>query len=489
MTIVLRKLHGRLTPMLHRIGGRGLAPGASPASVNAILAFCLSPFVLALVALAFLLARFLAEPGAGVEFAALAFVPVMGSTKLVELREKFAAKQADIGAVLEMAGAELDFSKKGVLEKTGGTDAADATKKWQAWNKEAEAIGSELKQAEVLHVAQSYRDREEERKQPAPTGVMKHYGDDGKPKSWGQLYVESKEFKNSRSSRQDIPFSLDIGIKTLMTTAAGFAPESVRSGLLVEAVTRPIQVTDLIPVFPISQPSFVYMEETTRTHSAAEKAEGVAYAESAFVWTQRTSAVQKVTDSIPVTDEQLEDENQVRSLLEQRLAFGLRQRIDLQILVGDGSAPNLRGINNVASIQTQAKGADPTIAAFMKALTKVRFTGRASPSGAVFHPNDWQDVVLTQNSNGDYLFGNPFSGPGPQSLLGIPVALSDAQTENTALVVDFVNFTRIDDRRGVMVQTGYVGSQFTEGKITLRADARLAFTVTRAAAVCTLTGI
>jgi hypothetical protein len=36
---------------------------------------------------------------------------------------------------------------------------------------------------------------------------------------------------------------------------------------------------------------------------------------------------------------------------------------------------------------------------------------------------------------------------------------------------------------------GYVGDQFKEGEQTLRADMRAAFTVTRAAAVCQITGI
>ncbi len=409
-------------------------------------------------------------------------------TALVEQREAFAAKQKDISEVLELAGKDLDFSRADVLKKLSAADAADATHKFKSWNREAEALGADLQRAELKYTVAKHQEREEELKRPVD-GVVHPSGIEAK--SWAQRFIESKEYKAAKASgfKQNIPFAMDIDIKTLMTTAAGFAPESVRSGLVVEKATRPVQVTDLIPSFPISQAAFVYMEETTRTHSAAEAAEAGTYAESAFVYTQRTSTVRKIADSIPVTDEQLEDEMQVRSLLEQRLAFGLRQRLDGQILTGDGNAPNLLGLNNVSSIQTQAKGSDATIAAFMKALTKIRFTGRANPTGAVFHPNDWQDVVLTQNSNGDFLFGNPFQGAGPSSLFGIPVALSDAQTENTALVVDFSNFTRLDDRRGVSIMVGYSGTQFVEGKQTLRADMRVAFTCTRPAAICTLTGI
>lgn len=407
-------------------------------------------------------------------------------SKLVEKREEMAAKQKLVTEVFELAGKDYDFSKKPVIEKLGAADAKDASDKVKALNDELTVLGGELERLELERVKSMTMEREELLREPATRPLHR-----GAPeaKSWGQLFVESKEFRQSRASRIDVPVTLDIGMKTLFETGAGFAPESVRSGLLVEGATRPIQVTDLIPSFPIGQASFVYMEETTRTHSAAEKAEGVAYAESAFVWTQKTSPVQKITDSIPVTDEQLEDEQQVRSLLDQRLSFGLKQRLDLQILVGNGTAPNLRGMNNVVGIQTLAKGADSAIVAFMKALTLVRFTGRANPSGAVMHPNDWQDILLTQNANGDFLFGNPFMGAGPQALFGIPVAISDGQTQNTAIIADFRNFTRLDDRRGVNVQTGFVGTQFTEGKITLRADLRAAFTVTRPAAVCTLTGI
>jgi HK97 family phage major capsid protein len=413
------------------------------------------------------------------------------SPALVEQREQFHTKQAELMSIMDEAkdGAGFDLSRAKVLERLGARDATDAVAKVKERNRELGDLGARLQQAQLGEIAADVKSREQEINDPVRG--MRHPGEGaGQVKGWAQQFVESKAFKESRDNKRDTPFMLEgVGIKTLFQTSAGFLPESVRSGLLVEGATRPIQVTDLIPSFPINQPLLAYMEETTRTHSSAELSEGGTYAESTFVWTAKTSTVQKIGDSIPVTDEQLEDGDQVRSLLEQRLSFGVRQRLDLQILVGNGTTPNLRGILNVASIQTQAKGSDPTIVAFMKALTKVRVTGRASPSGAVFHPTNWQDVILTQNSNGDYLFGNPFQGPGPQSLFGIPVAQSDAITLGTAVVVDFANFTRLDDRRGVQVQTGYIGTQFTEGKVTLRADLRAAFTVTRPAAVCTITGL
>lgn len=411
-----------------------------------------------------------------------------------EIQEKrgiFHKRQDELTDAFKLArdGNAYDFSRKAVLEKLGASDQHDAMQKIRARNKELEELGTELRNAEAKHYESRLSGRAEELSTPGSGGIKHPTSTRGERKTLGQLFIESAQWKQSKAQRVDVPLHLEIGVKTLFETTAGFEPESVRSGLLVEKATRPITVTDLIPSFTINQAAFVYMEETTRTHAAAETAEGALYPESTFEWTEMTSVVRKIADSIPVTDEQLEDEDQVRSLLDQRLRFGLRQRLDLQILIGDGIAPNLLGINNKVGIQTQALGVDDRITAFAKALTKIRFTGRAVPSGAVFHPNDWQEFVLLKNTNGDFLFGNPFSGPGPQTLLGVPVAMSDGQTEGTGLVGDFANFSRIDDRRGVVVQTGYVGTQFTEGKVTLRADLRVAFTVTRAAAFVQITGI
>lgn len=408
-----------------------------------------------------------------------------------EKRDKYHDKQKRLAKAFELAqdGKNLDFSRKTVLEHLHASDQVDAMAKVRSGNTECEDLHRELIAEEAKHLQKRIGERDDALTTPS-IGSIKHPQDTrGERKSLGKLFIDSEQWKKSKEGRVDIPLNLDIELKTLMTTSAGFPPETVRSGLLVEAVTRPIQVTDLIPSFPIGQSALVYMEETTRTHAAAETAEGAAYNESTFEWTQRTSPVQKITDSVPITDEQLEDEMQVMSLIDQRLAFGLRQRLDLQILVGNGTPPNLRGINNVVGIQTQAKGADDRISAFSKALTLIRVTGRSTPSGAVFHPNDWLEYMLLKNANGDFLFGNPFQTAGPRSLLGIPVAESDAQTENTGLIGDYANFSRLDDRRGVVVQTGFVGTQFTEGKVTMRADMRAAFTVTRPAAFCTLTGI
>lgn len=338
-------------------------------------------------------------------------------------------------------------------------------------------------------------------------------GGDGYPankgqfKSLGERVLETAEFKAWHGSGAGGGVGLNfedvlgseflakaaafdtIGNKTLMTTAAGFAPQNIRLPGFVEAVTRPIQLLDILPLFQTGGDAVPYMEETTRTHAAAETAQGGTYAESTFAFTEKSVPVVKITDSLPVTDEQLEDVALIESYVNGRLGFGVRQRLDQQAYNGNGTGANMRGILNTSGIQTQAKATDPAMDAFYKAMTKVRVTGRAMPTHHIIHPTDWQNIRLTRTADGIYIFGNP-SEAGPERLWGLPVVQNEAASAGTALVGSFQPaFIALFERRGVVIQVGFTGTQFTEGKRTVRADMRAALQVARPAAFATVTGL
>ncbi len=408
---------------------------------------------------------------------------------LKELQEKLAAKQKAIFDVSQAAGEDIDFSLDEVLKLTGAKDSAGAVEAVRAWNRECDDLGKELDEKnELKHIADNAAKRRTEPAKGSPA-----LPDPAKPegaKSLAQMIVDSQAFKGYRESKTPCRgLTDDYGMKTLFQTSAGWAPESIRvPGLVIDAVTRPIQLLDLIPPGTTGMAAVVYMEETTRTHASAERAENAAYAESAFALTERSSSVRSIGTSIPVTDEQLEDVVGVQSYLEGRLVFGNRQRFDNQVINGDGNAPNLEGVLNKSGIQTQAKGSDPTPDAVYKAMTLVRVTGRAFPNAYVTHPNDWQQIRLLRTADGIYIWGSP-SEAGPERIWGIQVVQSDAIAEGTGLVGDFANFCQMFERRGMEVAVGFVNDDFLDGRQTIRAGFRVAFVIYRAAAYATVTGI
>jgi HK97 family phage major capsid protein len=409
---------------------------------------------------------------------------------LDELNGKIEAKQKTLGDIFAEAGPEIDLSK--VKSLSGDTYAkAEEIRKL---NDELTDLGKQRDQLATVKKA-----AEGVRVAPGPGGKAEAGGEQGaepgapsvttpQSKSFGQLFVESKAYKQ-RNGSVGPESKLDIELKTLFQTTAGWAPETLRTGRVVDFATRPVQVTGIIPMTTTTQAAVVYMEETTFTNTAAEAAEGAAYAEATLALTEQSSTVRKIAVFLPVTDEQLEDEPQVRGYLDNRLPFMIRQRLDSQILVGNGTAPNLRGILNVVGIQTQAKGADPVPDAVYKAIVKVRTIGFAEPNVAIFHPNDWQDVRLLRTADGLYIWGNP-SEAGPERIWGLTVAQAVALTENTGVVGDFANFSELAVRRGVDVQVSNSHDVFfTAGKQAVRADMRAALVYYRPAAFCTVTGI
>jgi HK97 family phage major capsid protein len=410
---------------------------------------------------------------------------------LKEAVGKLELKQKELHTIFEEAGPELDFSK---IKSVAG-DTRTKAARVRELNNEMTELSKEVDDLKAVAAAS-----EKARMSPASShresgsgsgdGSSGGYSTGGQAKSFGEMFVGSHAYKG-RQGQIGPMATLDIELKTLMTTAGtpGFDPEETRTGRLVEFATRPIQVTDLIPGTTTTQSAVKYMEETTFSNTAAETAEGGQYPEAALSYTERTSIVRKIPVFLPVTDEQLEDEPQVRGLIDNRLRFMVRQRLDGQILVGNGVGINLTGILSTSGIQTQAKGADPVPDAVYKAMVKVRVTGRAMPNAVVMHPNDWQDIRLLRTADGIYIWGNP-SDAGPERIWGLRVVQSDAETENTGLVGDFANHTELAVRRGVDVQVSNShGTFFVEGKLAIRADMRVALIVYRPAAFCTVTSI
>jgi HK97 family phage major capsid protein len=411
---------------------------------------------------------------------------------LKEAQGRLEARQADLHKIFDEAGPDLDMSK---VKSVDGDSAAKAAR-IRELDTEINDLTDKVKELEeTAGIAAKHRqDRERQRAEADGGGEKGADGDrgqirnDARTKSFGELFTDSAAYKR-RAGQNGPEATLDIELKTLFETGNGWAPETTRTGRVVEYATRPIQVIDLIPSGTTTQSAVVYMEETTFTNNAAETAEGAQYPESALKLTEVTESVRKIATWLPITDEQLEDEPQARGYINNRLPFMLRQRLDLQILVGNGTAPNLRGITQRSGIQTQAKGADPTPDAFYKAMTKVKVTGQAMPNAHVMHPNDWQEIRLLRIIDGIYIWGSP-SEAAPARLWGLPVIEAQVMTEGTGLTGDFANFSELTTRRGIDVQISNSHADFfINGKQAVRADVRVALCVYRAAAFATVTGI
>lgn len=412
------------------------------------------------------------------------------SNLLVEKRAALAAKHklwTEADEASHGADGKRDWSRKEFLEKINAVDANDAKSKVDALYYELEDLGhtvDELTQTERNTVVKGIgTELAKPIRQQLPSSRVSD-----EPRTFGQLAVDTKGFMDQIRAKQSMTITVDMDLKTVLQTSAGWQPRTDNGQRIVSAVIRPPQILDFIPSDTTDLFEIPWMLETTRTQAAAEVAETGSYAEDAFVFARQSSPVRKIGSQIPVTDEQLADVGVMRSLLDNRLRFGLQARLDLQIIAGNGTPPNLTGVVSTGSIQTQARAADSQANAIFKAITKVRVTGRSVPDAVMIHGLDWQNVRLAQNAQGDYQFGPPTT-VGADSMWGLPVVQTEALTQGTALTGAFQTFSQLYYKKGIEIQVGFINTQFIIGEATLRADLRAAFVVYRPAAFCTITGM
>jgi len=370
---------------------------------------------------------------------------------------------------------------------------ADVALKIRPMNDELAEITAAIEEAEILVGAKS---RSEKRfggdgRGEVPDAVKDQKGGAQKPviKSIEQIVAESTEYKSFLEGKsKSATFELSgAEMKTLMTLTT-ISPEATRLPGIYPSIQDNSDISGLFLPGTMSGNVLQYYEETTVTNAAAETSEGEAKPEAALGYTLRTKTASKVPVWIPATDEMLSDMPQMLSVIQERLAWMVRQRVAQQVITGNGTDPNISGVLD-HSIQSQAKGTDPAPDAFYRAMQKVRTLGDAEPDAVVINPNDWTDIRLMRTAEDIYLWGNP-SQPGDDTLWGKPVYQLAKITENTGLTGAFRPHGQLFYRQGMTIKISTEHDDyFVKNKVAILAEVRLALAIYRPYAFCQVTGI
>lgn len=265
----------------------------------------------------------------------------------------------------------------------------------------------------------------------------------------------------------------------------------------------PMRVADLIPQGTTTSTAVYYPQETTATNAADTLAEmgDKSTKQSILQFTMQSDPVQKIVTFLPVSDEMLEDVDQIQSYINGRLGLFIRETEEDQLLNGTGTPPDISGILDRSNLNTSsalALDTDSVIDAIHKALTVCRVTGGLEPDAIVAHPTDWSAIRLMKDANKQYYSGGPFTQFGPygtgggmagDSLWGLPVVLSTKLAAGTILCGAFRTGAFIYRRRGLTVEASNSHSDFFAKNMTaIRAEERLALAVYRPQAFYQITG-
>ena len=348
----------------------------------------------------------------------------------------------------------------------------------------------------------------------------------------GDMFVASDEFKSLGGGRNGANMPAPWQVKTSLTThnynvkdvfsamptagnLSGFQRGSglgdfgsVQRDPMVASPMRTKRVRDLFPVRRTTAQVIEYFRQLGFTSiSAADFAAFPGYSgnNDAAAVPERSgdafglkpqSSFQFVGEQAPVRTlahweaahrNVLADEPQLRSIIDNELLYGLRLLEDSQILNGNGTGENLKGVLQTTGIQVYnhvtsgaAATPDDTKADALRRAATLSFLAYYEPSGIVMHPNDWEDIELTKDANGQYLVAVSVAMGGEPRVWRMPVVETPAIAEGTALVGAFGTGAQLYDREDASIRISEQHSDFfIRNAIVILAEQRLALAVKR----------
>lgn len=275
-------------------------------------------------------------------------------------------------------------------------------------------------------------------------------------------------------------------METKITSAGIVAP--VYDPVIQDAPRQELKIRDLIPVTPVTAGnSFTYFKELLHTLGAGMVAEGAAKPQSNVTFDSVTDTIKKIAVWMPVTDEALDDVPQLYSYIQELLRYDLKLAEEGQILKGDGSGNNLKGLMTQATVFDTAlsKAGDTAIDTVRRAIYQVRKQSKRGADAVVMTELDWMNIELQKDGENRYLFAN-LQGLTTPILWGRPIVASDSMDEGDGtttggefLTGSFAQGARIYDRMAYTFKVGMINDDFVKNQRVLLVEERLGLAVRR----------
>lgn len=299
----------------------------------------------------------------------------------------------------------------------------------------------------------------------------------------GAEFIKSDAFKqlvagNTQRARIEVKNTVTSGSTTVF-------PQQMAG--IISGDFKPLTIRQLFRAIPVASNMVNSLREASWTNDAAEVSQGAAKPESDVTFEQYNVPITTVAHWIKVSNQLLADAPAVVAYIDTRLRDGLAQRIDAQLLNGNGTSPNLSGITDSGNYTAYtATSGDLLVDAINRAKYALWAKGYA-PDAVIVNPADWGTMERTREYNaggiqGSYLYGMPGVAAGVNPF-GVRIVLSNNMTAGKFAIGAFDMACALYNRQGATVEMGYVNADFTNNLVTIRAEERLGLGVEKPSAI------
>lgn len=304
----------------------------------------------------------------------------------------------------------------------------------------------------------------------------------------GSMVIKSdsyKEFCAGSSTRMKFQANTIIGQEGSPAENAQTIVAPQRLSGIIPGATRLLRIQDVLPQGTTTSNMVEYTRELLYTNNAAETNEGVKKPESVLTFELANAPVKTIAHFIKASKQVLDDAPMLQSYIDTRLRYGVNYRIDYQLINGNGTNPNISGILDSGNYtQFTATTGENGLDSINRAIYLV-YAADYAPTAIVMNPADWGSLERLKRGSSDvsYVIGNPTGILGP-NLWGLPVIVSNNVPAGTFIVAAFDIAYQVWNRTGVVVEMFEQDEDNVQKNLlTIRAEARLAFSVYRPASV------
>lgn len=304
--------------------------------------------------------------------------------------------------------------------------------------------------------------------------------------SAGQQMIESdkfKEFVAQPNPRGKVDFETKANLTSLTTDAGGSVGDGIvptRQPGIQPLPQRRLTIRDLLTPGRMDGSLMEYAQETGFTNAAAPVAEGAAKPQSDIQLDLLSTSAKVIAHYMKASRQVLSDVNQLKSIIDQRLLFGLKMTEEAQLLNGDGTGQNLLGIiPQATAYSAPITLSSPTSIDVMRLAMLQAALAEFPATGHVMNPVDWAWIETMKDTDGHYLIGNPQGSLAP-TLWNLPVVTTQAMTVDKFLTGAFKLGAQIFDRWDARVEVATENEDdFIKNMVTVLCEERLALAVYR----------
>ena len=240
-----------------------------------------------------------------------------------------------------------------------------------------------------------------------------------------------------------------------------------------------------------------YSKESNWVNGAASQVEGDLKADSTLTFAEVVVPVRTIAHKLKVSKQSLADSTFLSSYIEMRLRHGVNNKVENQIINGDGTGVNLSGWLATGNNTVISPLLTVDYFGLANKLKMAVIANDYEPDFFYSNPADWGAAETTRRASGDNAFvaasgAVAYVNNGLTPMLwGLPVVLSNNVAAGT-LICKSRDADMYASREGTVVEM-FEQDEDNVGKnlVTVRAETRGAELVFTAAAICTgdITGI